>query len=139
MTELQFATLYAKCWNNLEFALIEPFLAEDVVYESQEVLTPLIGKAAVSEYLSGKMVSIKKSIVTSDVYAEIGYCGSQKGRGVRLFGSEGRPCVLVAQGDIKTPLALVLLQVTNDEIQRIDICTVVPHPSTAIRTGVYPE
>ena len=102
-------------------------------------MTPLIGKAAVSEYLSGKMVSIKKSIVSSDVYAEIGYCGSQKGRGVRLFGSEGRPCVLMAQGDIKTPLALVLLQVTNDEIQRIDMCTVVPHPPTAIRTGVYPE
>ncbi len=52
---------------------------------------------------------------------------------------KSRPCVLMSQGDISKVLALVLLEVEFGKVKRIDICTEVPHPSSATRTGEYPE
>lgn len=137
--ELELVRIYAKSWNNLSFQQLEPYLADDVVYTSQVVLESLVGKAAVSEYLSSKMETIKNKLLTSEVYAEIGYCGNERGRRVQLFGSEGRPCVLMAQGDIKVPIGLVLLETAGRMIKSICMCTVVPNPASAIRTGEYPE
>lgn len=140
MNEIELVRLYAKSWNNLKFEIIEPFLSEDVVYESQQVFEPLVGKGAVSEYLRGKMATIKKNLLTSDIYAEIGYCRSQAGQRVQVLSAyDGRPCVLMAQGNRNIPLALVLLEVDEGKIKRIDLCTEVPHPSSAERTGEYPR
>lgn len=139
MNELDLVRLYAKSWNNLKFEIIEPFLSKDVVYESQQVFDALVGKEAVSDYLKGKMETIKVHILTADVYAEVGYCGSQGGRRVQVSSDyQERPCVLMAQGNKDIPLAVVLLETENDKIQRIDICTVAPLPSSAERTGEYP-
>ena len=139
MEDLDFVRLYAKSWNQLNFEVIEPFLSSDVVYDSQVVLESLVGKAAVSDYLEGKMETIKRNLLTSEVYAEVGYCGSQAGRRVQLFGAEGRPCVLMAQGDISIPTAIVLLETDGRMIKQVSIGTVVPDPASAIRTGEYPE
>lgn len=140
MNESELVELYAKSWNTLNPVIIEPYLADDVVYESQVVLTPLIGKEAVLDYLQGKMQTIKKNRYKSDVFAEIGHCGSQDGNKVQVLSAETfRPCVLMAQGNPDEVLALVLLETEAGRIKRIDICTEVPHPSTAMRTGEYPE
>ncbi|MBX3297670.1 MAG: nuclear transport factor 2 family protein [Acidobacteria bacterium] len=140
MTEYELVEIYAKALNRLDFELLEPFLDDDVVYESQEVLSSLKGKAAVSEYLRGKFATIRKAIWRSQVYAEIGHCGTQDGNNIQVLSAEPfRPCILMAQGDPSKVLVLVLLDVESAKIKRIDLCTVVPHPSSAIRSGVYPE
>lgn len=140
MNESELVELYAKTWNTLNSAIIEPYLADDVVYESQKIFTPLVGKDAVYDYLQGKMQTIKKTRYKSDVFAEIGYCGSQDGNKIQvLSASDFRPCVLMAQGNPDEVIALVLLETEAGKIKRIDICTEVPHPSTATRTGEYPE
>jgi hypothetical protein len=82
MSEFELVKLYAKTWNTLNPAIIEPYLADDVVYESQVVLSPLVGKEAVFDYLQGKMQTIKQTRYKSDVFAEIGHCGSQEGSNI---------------------------------------------------------
>ena len=140
MNESELVELYAKTWNTLNPAIIEPYLADDVVYESQVVFSALVGKEAVFDYLQGKMQTIKQTRYKSDVFAEIGFCGSQDGNKIQvLSASDFRPCVLMAQGNPDEVIALVLLETEAGKIKRIDICTEVPHPSTATRTGEYPE
>jgi hypothetical protein len=140
VTEYNLVEIYARAWNRLDFAVVEPYLDDQVVYESQEILSPLEGKLAVSEYLRAKFATIRKTIWKSQVYAEVGHCGTQDGIKVQVLSAEPfRPCVLMAQGDPNKVLALVLLATEADKIKRVDICTVVPHPSSAIRSGVYPE
>ena len=137
---LEAVRLYAKCWNTLSVEPIEPLLADDVVYESQLILTPLVGKSVLVEYLKNKMATIAKAGPRSEVFAELGYCGGQAGQRVQLLTAEiGRPCVLFAQGDKEVPKLLVLLEITGQKIKRIDLCTQVPHPSSAERTGEYPR
>ena len=140
MNESELVELYAKTWNTLNPAIIEPYLADDVVYESQLVFDPLIGKKAVFDYLQGKMQTIKQTRYKSDVYAEIGHCGSQDGNKVQVLSASAfRPCVLMAQGNPDKIIALILLETDAGKIKRIDLCTIAPHPSTATRTGEYPE
>jgi|GEM_PF-749986 len=140
MNEFQLVTIYAKAWNTLNPEVIEPYLAEDVAYESQQVLSALVGKEEVFDYLKGKMQTIRKNLLQSDVYAEIGYCGNQEGYNVQVWSAnQGKPCVLMAQGNPDEVLALVLLKTEEGKIKRVDICTIAPHPSTAIRTGEYPS
>ena len=140
MNESELVELYAKTWNTLNPTMIEPYLADDVVYESQKIFTPLVGKEAVCNHLQGKMQNIKKNRHKSDVYAEIGYCGSQDGNKIQVLSAETfRPCVLMAQGNPDEVLILILLEVGDGKIKRIDLCTEIPHPSSAMRTGEYPE
>ena len=140
MNEFELVEIYAKTWNTLNPAIIEPYLADDVVYESQKILTPLVGKDEVYNHLQRKMQTIKKTRYKSDVYAEIGYCGSQDGNKIQvLSATEFRPCVLMAQGNPDEILILILLEIEQGKIKRIDLCTEIPHPSTAMRTGEYPE
>lgn len=140
MTEYDLVEIYARAWNRLDFEILEPFLDESVVFESQEVFSSLDGKEAVSEYLMGKFATIRKTRWKSDVYAEIGHCGTQDGNNIQVLSAEPfRPCILMAQGDPNKVLVLVLLDVESAKIKRIDLCTVIPHPSSAIRSGVYPE
>ena len=53
----------------------------------------------------------------------------------------GRPCVLLYQGeDLRrlTPTALALVEVEGGLVRRVDLCTVAPSPSSAVRTGEFP-
>lgn len=139
-TEIQLLRIYAKAWNRLDPEIIFPFLADDVVYESQNVLTPMIGKQNFTEYLCGKMQTISAAGDEGKVYAEIGFCGSQKGSSIQLFGAEGKPVVIMAQGVKDVPLALIFLKINENKlIQRIDVCSAVPSPASALRTGEYPK
>lgn len=137
--ELAMVRNYAIAWNTLNYQILEPLLAESVVYESQEVLIPLKGKETVLDFIHRKMESVKNAGEEYRVFAEIGYCGCQKGNQVQLFSAyEGRPTVVIRQGKKEEPICLVLLEIKNNLIERIDLCSIAPHPSTAIRTGIYP-
>jgi len=136
---LELVRLYAKAWNNLSYEIIQPYLSDDVRFTSQVILEELSGKLAVEEYLLGKFAAIKRALGTSDVYAEVGYCGKDERGPIALFGYEGRPCILFAQGDISKVMALVLLEVDSGFITSISVCTIAPNPQLATRTGEYPE
>jgi hypothetical protein len=61
LSKKEAATILAKAWNNLDASLIEPYIAEDIIYWSQQVLTDMTGKNAVMSYLTDKMETIRKS------------------------------------------------------------------------------
>jgi hypothetical protein len=41
LSKKEAATILAKAWNNLDASLIEPYIAEDIIYWSQQVLTDM--------------------------------------------------------------------------------------------------
>ena len=127
ITEQDALRAYAHMLNKLDQNQLEPLLAEDFRYASQSVFAEIGSKAEYMTYISGKLATIRSS--GHVVRAEMGT--------VNAFGRM-RPCVLVAQGDQPEPVALVLAEVAGGVIQRLDMCTVAPHPSTATRSGDYP-
>lgn len=141
MESIDFIRLYARCWNRLSFEQLEPYLAQDVEYHSQISFDPVVGKENVIRHLADRVIVAKGDLITLDVYAEIGYCGNEDDQSVRLFDSEGEPCVLIFRGNKEVPVGLVMLDTDDDNsvITVINVCTVVPNPQRAIRTGEYPE
>lgn len=129
MDEQSAAEAFARAWNRLDPEGLGALLAEDVRYASQNVFDELVGRNEVLAYLRGKMATVRRAGDTAQVHAEMG---------VTTYPSV-RPCVLLAQGQRGRPTALALLEVTGGVVQRIDLCTVAPHPDSARRTGVYPS
>lgn len=62
----------AECYNTMNFRILEPYLAEDVVYESQWVFTPMIGSKNIIDYFEGEMTTMRAHLATRKIYAEIG-------------------------------------------------------------------
>ena len=127
-----------RAYNLLDVTILENILSEDICYSSQDVLTSLNGKPEVLNYLTEKFDTIKNS--DSPVFAELGYMKTQEGWSVQLADVEkGDPCLILSQGSKENKGAVILLGVDSlNKITSIDICTVVPHWSLAIRTGEYP-
>jgi len=113
-------------YNTLNYVVLENVLSENVKYESQNVMTPIIGKNNLLILLKGKFNTIKNSGNT--VYAEIGH----------LHGDKAKPCIILSQGTKENKGALVYVEVEERKISAINICTLAPHWSTAIPTGEYP-
>ena len=129
VTDYDAARVFAIAWNQLDFSALEPHLDDSVRYSSQQVLDELVGKDAVVEYIAGKMETIKAAAPQSQVYAESGKTISNPPR---------RPCVIMAQGARDNLVGLVLFEVRDGRIHRIDFCTVLPDPRSAYRSGEYP-
>ena len=53
-------------YNKLDVSCIKGKLAEDLVYESQWVLTPMVGKEQVYDYLKGKLQTLKNHNIVPD-------------------------------------------------------------------------
>ena len=118
---------YAAMMNTLDADRLEPFLAEDFVYESQMVFEPLTSKQAFMEYMRSKLETVKRSNAT--VYAELGT--------VAAYGRQ-QHCVVLAQNSRENLVGLVLAKTDGRLLKRLDLC-IVPPPHTAERTGEYPE
>lgn len=117
---------YAKMLNTLDSECVEHLLADDFIYESQQVLQPLETKNAYLEYMRQKLKTIKKANAT--VFAEMGTVDAYTGN---------QPCVILAQNNQENLVGLVFVKTEGDFIKRIDLC-VVPPPHTAKRSGEYP-
>lgn len=117
----------AKSYNNLNHDVLNSVLDENIIYESQNVLKALEGKQNVLSYLEGKFKTIANS--GNQVYAELGFLDEAK----------QKPCIILSQGDKENKGVLILVKAENNLITRIDICTVAPHWSSAIRTDEYPK
>jgi hypothetical protein len=115
----------ATAYNTLNSEILTDLIADDFVYESQHVFEPMNGKDNFLKYIAGKYKTIQNS--KSIVYAEIGY-------------HENTPCIIISQGEKDNKGALLFLELTKegDKIQRMDMCGIAPHWSSAKRTHEYP-
>ena len=125
LTEKEAAVAYAKAWNRLVCSQFLELLDENAHYASQWVFAELENKTAISEYLIGKMKTIKET--DSRVYAGLGNTRS---------GFAGRDCVFMAQGNKEELQAVVLFEIANNKISRCDLC--IPELLNVERTSVYP-
>jgi hypothetical protein len=139
LTQLMLTIEMAKAYNNLDVSIIADRLADDLVYESQQVLIPLIGKSVVLEYLDQKFMTISNT-PGAELFVELAFLDNLEDTMIPLsFARQGQPCLVMAQGNRENLLAVVLIQAHQGKIKRIDLCTVAPHWSQARRTGEYPK
>lgn len=136
---LLLSTAVAKAFNNLDVTFIEDKLADNIVYESQQVLVPLRGKPAVVEYLTKKFQTIGNT-PNAEIFVELAFLENLSDSMIPVaFAQEGQPCLVMAQGKPDNKLAIVLVHEFEGLISRIDICTVAPHWSQAKGTGEFPR
>ena len=117
---------YASMMNTLDSSKLEPFLASDFHYASQMVFTEIESKQEYLDYIKPKLEVVRAS--GTRVWAEM----------ATLTHSFPGPCVVLAQGDKKNLVAVVLAKVQDDFIERIDMC-IVPTPQSAKCSGEYPN
>ena len=121
----------AKSWNNLDTSFIETELADDFIYESQWVLTPIEGKSEFLSYLHSKFTAIKKAMQsqTMTVTAEIALHPAM----------QNRPCIVLTQITSEGIRQVsVLINIQERKIKRIDVCFI-PDPTEAELTGEFPK
>jgi len=108
----------------LDASALIKLLAEDVIYEAQEVLTPLVGKAAVSNYLTGRFEHFREVQDQQDI-------GRFVHGSIDLPEAAKHPCIIVYDAT-NTALAVWVLKLNDkDQIKRIDILSKYPDPRTA--------
>jgi hypothetical protein len=116
--------IFAKAWNLLDVSILEPYLDETSIYESQMVMTAMTGKKEIINYLKGKFITLSKKEEYKPIL-EIG----------KVYGY--LPCVIIFQGSKENPVGVAMLEVEGNLIKRIDLC-IVPSPYEAVRTGIFP-
>ena len=129
--EKQLLTQVAKSWNNLDVSFIENLLADDFTYESQWVFSPIRGKDNFLPYLKSKFQAFATAIKDSgmQVYAELAIHPDLK----------GKDCIVLTQITGQEVISvLIVIELINDLISRIDICFI-PDPNTAILSGIQPN
>ena len=126
------AIILARAWNNLDASLLEPYIAKDIIFWSQQALTDMTGKNAVLDHLNTEMETIRRT-PQERIFAELG-----ETKPYPLAPDDPEPCVVLASGDRNNVRALALLKLECGKINSIGICSDAPHPSTAKRTGEYP-
>jgi hypothetical protein len=130
-SEKDFLKLLAKSWNNLDTQFIENELSEDIIYESQWVLTPIEGKKTLLPYLQSKFLAIKNVMQTNlmIVTAELANCPT----------IQNRPCIILTQVTQNGITQVsVLIKIQENKISRIDVCFI-PDPKEATLTGEFPK
>jgi hypothetical protein len=116
---------YAAMMNTSNLEELEPLLADDFQYASQWVFAEIRSKQDFVNYIKPKLATVKASGAT--VWAEMGHLDQE-------FPG---PCVVLAQGEKDNLIAIVLAQVDNGKIVRLDMCGA-PSPRSAQRSGTYP-
>ncbi len=131
--EIENLRLLAKSWNNLDASLLEGLLTQDFIYESQWVLSPLVGKDKFLNYLYSKFRAIKSAMHTQIIIvcAEMAFH--------KYPTVKEKPCLVLTQITIvEMRQVSVLIQTKVEKIKRIDMCFI-PDPSEAILTGDIPK
>jgi hypothetical protein len=123
MNKLEIVNEIAKGYNNLDSSLIEAVASDNIIYESQWVMNSINTKVETFKYLKHKFEIIKNS--ETKLFAEIAYNGED-------------PCIILAQDTTENKVATLLIEVTNEQVSRMDICEV-PNWKDARRTNEYPH
>lgn len=122
--------LLARCWNNLDISFIENELSQHIVYNSQWVLTPIMGKEKLLDYLYAKFSAINSARLSGPMFvkAEIGVIPSL----------QEKPCIVLSQSSTEyNRQVTILIEVQDDLIIRIEICFI-PTPEEVELTGDIP-
>ena len=127
LTEVEAPRACARMMITLDPAYLEALLAEDFVYESQNVLQPSESKQEFLEYIYPKLKTIREA--NAKVFAEMGTLSA--------YGRANQTCVVMAQNYRENLTALVLVELAGHLIKRLDICITLS-PKTAQRSGEYP-
>ena len=130
VTEEEVVFAFAKAWNRLEPDGFLALLAPEARYASQWVFEELVGVATISDYLRGKMRTVRAHSVNdpnSRVRVEVGRTAC---------GEDGRPCAFMTQGHGNEVQAAVLFEISDGRVSRYDLC--IPQIVGAVRTGVFP-
>ncbi len=123
MTKLEIVNEIAKGYNNLDSAIIEAVASDNIIYESQWVVSSINTKVETIKYLKHKFDIIKNS--ETKLIAEIAYFGED-------------PCIILAQDTTENKVATLLIEITNEQVSRMDICEV-PNWRDCKRTNEYPH
>ena len=123
MNKLEIVNEIAKGYNNLDSSIIEAVASDNIIYESQRVMSSINTKMETFKYLKHKFDIIKNS--ETKLFAEIAYYGED-------------PCILLAQDTTENKVATLLIEVTNEHVSRMDICEV-PNWRDCKRTNEYPH
>jgi hypothetical protein len=137
MNKMKLLLELAKAYNNLDYSLLHSIVSDDIVYESQDVFSALVGREKVFKYLEAKFLTVRNSALP--VYAEMSFLDNEPSAGIYAKTKENHPCIILSQGTKENKIALVLVKVSESRIRRIDVCTVFPHFSEAAPTGFYPS
>ncbi len=130
VTEEDVVFAFAKAWNRLEPDGFLALLAPEARYASQWVFDELVGVSAISDYLRGKMRTVRAHSVndpTSRVRVEVGRTAQ---------GQDSRPCAFMTQGNDNEVQAAVVFEISQGKVSRYDLC--IPQTLGAVRTGVFP-
>ena len=130
LTEDDVVFAFAKAWNRLEPDGFLALLAPETRYASQWVFEELVGVATISDYLRGKMRTVRAHSVNdpnSRVRVEVGRTAC---------GEDGRPCAFMTQGRGNEVQAAVLFEISDGRVSRYDLC--IPQIVGAVRTGLFP-
>ena len=130
LTQEDVVFAFAKAWNRLEPDGFLALLAPEARYASQWVFEELVGVATISDYLRGKMRTVRAHSVNdpnSRVRVEVGRTAC---------GEDGRPCAFMTQGRGNEVQAAVLFEISDGRVSRYDLC--IPQIVGAVRTGIFP-
>ena len=107
--------ILAKSWNNLNIQNLIEVLDRNIIYQSQWVPNPIIGKSALHKHLEVKYTAIKKDLHKGKMFviAEMAYFPNLK----------DKPCLIITQktGRITRQVS-VLISIENGLIKRINVC-----------------
>ncbi|MEN6572369.1 MAG: nuclear transport factor 2 family protein [Anaerolineaceae bacterium] len=125
-SEFDAAEAYARAWNRLDCTEFVELLAPDASYASQWVFEELEGKEAIEKYLTNKIKAVKEG--KDPIFAELTTATESY---------PGKDCVAMAQGDKQVVAAVVIFEVNDSRIKRIDMC--MPNLFNLKRSGNYPR
>lgn len=126
LAEIEALRAYARMMNTFDTDHLEPFLADDLRYNSQWMLSKMIGKEEYLKHIRDKLKYIARS--DGRPYAEIGELDEYP------FGN----CVVMAKDSHDNLISTVLVRIKDGKIATLDICAT-PAPESARRTGEYPQ
>lgn len=123
LQQLEACRAYARMVNTLDPSHLGPWLADDLVYNSQWVFDEMRGKQTYLHYITSKFQAIRES--GSQVRAEIAYTG--------LLGIGS--CVIV--GQTENQAGVLVLKMEDGKIASMCMCCV-PAPEECTPTGEFP-
>ncbi len=102
------AYVIALAWNRRDADILEPFVTDDVVYQTEHLFEWVRGKSAVLEYLLNKMNLLLEKDRAEESFAE-------------LCVNDELPCIFISRG-LKDELASTIVAESNEgRITRLDV------------------
>ena len=137
MPDISFVAQVAKAYNKLDAGFISSVASDDLYYTSQLVYAPLEGKDKVIDFLYRKFRTARDS--GHPAFAELAYLIDLSSRDLlRVDEENGRPCIILSQDTRENKIGLITVKVSRNKVTEISICTISPHWSQALSTGLYP-